>query len=401
MSYWAGFKTIEMVEDNMSEKMGVDVGGTSVDYVVASNTGDFLHEKSYCSPFKKTGNLLDNGEAEVLVDTIPELQDYPVTERVLRYLGQKESEFLNEVGTKITSKGYSLCGKTWSQNGSIYMMGGNTPSRLATNLDNGRVGILVAELPTSNSGYESMEFANDGNAAATAQGIYYQAKKRINTSETGYFILGTGFGFGVPKSSALTEIGHIPVGFVPSLLWQTCGCTNGHTTACAENFVSGRGIKSCAELLLSLNPRELRGLLNSMSESIMEDLDIELILHSGMSGDVITSEMVMNRAHERSDHLAILIANMAAEVTAYAAVTAAQLFGLQRIGIGESVALSNPWHVENISRRVNSYTSGNNILSPSLIVELTPIKNPAKFGALSLVVPESQYEGWAEKMEKD
>lgn len=395
-----------MVEDNMSKKFfGVDLGGTSLDYVLADNTGNFLLERSYDSPFKKTGNLLGNGEAEVLVDTMPELQDYPITERVLRYLEQTESDFLGEVKTKLdevetknTSKGYSLCGNTWNHKGNVYMMGGNTPSHLATNLDNGRVGILVAELPRSNSDYESIEFANDGNAAATAQGIYYKARKGINPSETGYFILGTGFGFGVPKSSAQTEIGHIPVGFVPSLLWQTCGCTNGHTTACVENFVSGRGIKSCAELLLSLSSEELRGLLNSMPESIMEGLDIELILHSGMSGDVITSELVMTRVQEQPDHLAILIANIAAEVTAYAAVTAAQLFGLQKIGIGESVALSNPWHVDKISGRVSSLTSGNNILSPPLSVESTPIKTPAKFGALSLVVPESQYEAWAEKM---
>jgi predicted NBD/HSP70 family sugar kinase len=385
---------------------GCDLGGTTVDYVVADDdTGEFLHQQSYPSPFRRTGsfldNGLDNGEAEVLVDTT--LHDYPLTERVLRYLSQRESEFLNGVGTEIrdniTGKGYSLCGKTWNQNGHVYMMGGNTPSRLATNLGNGRVGILVAELPGSNSDYCRIVFANDGNAAATAQGIYYQAREGINPSETGYFILGTGFGFGVPRSSALTEIGHIPVGFVPSLLWQTCGCTNGHTTACAENFVSGRGIQGCAEILLSLNSEEeLRGLLNSMPTSIMEGLDIDSILSSGMRGETITPELVMTRAQEGSDHLAVLIANMAAEVTAYAAVTAAQLFGLQRIGVGESVARLNPWHIRNISSRVSSYTSGNNILSPPLIVELTPIDNPARFGALSLVIPESGYGGWADRM---
>lgn len=40
------------------------------------------------------------------------------------------------------------------------------------------------------------------------------------------------------------------------------------------------------------------------------------------------------------------------------------------------------------------------MLRPSLKAELTPLKNPAKYGALSLVVPESRYEIWAEKMKK-
>jgi hypothetical protein len=114
----------------------------------------------------------------------------------------------------------------------------------------------------------------------------------------------------------------------------------------------------------------------------------------------ITPKTVMDLAKDNSDGLAVYIANIASDVTAFAAVTAAQLFGLQLIGIGESVARLNPWHVDNISKKVDSYTKGNTMLRPSLKVELTPLKNPAKYGALSLVVPESRYEIWAEKMKK-
>lgn len=56
----------------------------------------------------------------------------------------------------------------------------------------------------------------------------------------------------------------------------------------------------------------------------------------------ITSKTVMDLAIDNSDGLAVYIANIASDVTAFAAVTAAQLFGLQLIGIGESVARLNP-----------------------------------------------------------
>jgi len=38
------------------------------------------------------------------------------------------------------------------------------------------------------------------------------------------------------------------------------------------------------------------------------------------------------------------------------------------------------------------------MLRPSLKVELTPLKNPAKYGALFLVVPESRYVIWADNL---
>lgn len=56
----------------------------------------------------------------------------------------------------------------------------------------------------------------------------------------------------------------------------------------------------------------------------------------------ITSKTVMDLAIDNSDGLAVYIANIASDVTAFAAVAASQLFGLQLIGIGESVAHLTP-----------------------------------------------------------
>ncbi len=382
----------------MANILGIDLGGTSLDYVLADENGNFLYEKSYISPFKKTAKKLPDGKPEVFIDTI--LHNIPVEHRIYTYIAQTEAEFLNDVKEKtgninLEKKGYSLCGKTWKHDGRIYIIGGNTPLRFAEKAGKGKIGIAITELK---SDYK-IKAANDGNAAATAQGIYYKAVKGIDPVETGYLILGTGFGFGVPGYSALTEIGHIPVGFLPKLLWQNCGCTDGHKTACAENYVAGRGIKRCAEILLSSAKDPA---LYALAEYSNTDIKIdELIATSRLKNcKDISAETVMDFAKDNSDGLAVYIADLAAEITAYAAVTAAQLFGLQRIGIGESVAHCNPWHVDNIAKKVNAYTRGNTILQPALKVEATPLKNPAKYGALSLVVPESRYDIWADKMEK-
>ena len=385
----------------MSNILGIDLGGTLLKYVLANEMGEFLYEKTYDSPFKRTSKKMSNGEPEVFIDTI--LKDIPIEQRVFHYLSRTEADFLNDAKRTISNidlggRGYSLCGKTWAHDGKILMIGGNTPFRLATDLGKDKMGIVVAEKKSG----DNIKAANDGNAAATAQGIYYKSIKGIDPVETGYFILGTGFGFGIPKYFALTEIGHIPVGFVPKLLWQECGCTVGHKTACTENYVSGRGIENCAKILLSLEGNSvLKGLSEYLSIETNDKNLFDLVTTSKMKNHKnINSKTVMDLAKNNSDGLAVYIANIASDVTAFAAVTAAQLFGLQLIGIGESVAHSNPWHVDNISKKVDSYTKGNTILRPSLKVELTPLKNPAKYGALSLVVPESRYEIWAEKMKK-
>jgi len=378
----------------MPNFLGVDLGGTKVDYILANSDGDFLFQKSYPSPYLKTSKKLPDGKSEVYLDTI--LTDIPIKKRVFDYLAQTEAEFLAEVKNEIGNnsfegKGYSLCGRTWIHDGQIIMIGGNTPLRFASDLGKEKIGIIVADSS------DNTVAANDGNAAATAQGIYYKAIKGIDPIETGYFILGTGFGFGVPQYFALTEIGHIPIGLIPKLLWQECGCTDGHRTACAENYASGRGIQNTAEILLSFNgSSDLKKLSRSITGG--ENL-FDLVAVSKMKDlQKIDSKTVMDLAKEKTDGLATWIADLAAVVTATAAVTAAQQFGLQIIGIGETIAQSNPWHVDNITRKVDSYVKGSTLLRPSFKVELTPLSDPAKYGALALVVPESRYEAWAEKM---
>ncbi len=372
--------------------LGVDLGGTKVDYVLADHYGNIVCEKRYESPFKKTSDRLPDGRPEVLLDAI--LPGVPMEEKTSRYLAGLEADFLREFNIDAFEKrGWSLCGKTWTRDGSIFMIGGNTPSRFAARLGQGKIGIRIASKDADT------EAANDGNAAATAQGIYYEATMGIEKKETGYFILGTGFGFGTPEYDALTEIGHIPVGLAPDLLWQECGCTAGHKTACAENFASGRGIQNTAKLLISHDgDPALKQASASLARAAGAPDLFDLVAASKMRYKRIDARTVMDLAKNNEDGLAVYVANLAAEVTALAAVTAALQFGLRLIGIGEKVALANPWHVDNIAAKVSAHVAGSTLLRPPLEVQLTPLSEPAKYGALSLIAPKERYGVWAEKM---
>ena len=389
----------------MPDLLGMDLGGTKLDFLLAAEDGTFLYEKQYDSPFKKTGKTLASGDAEVLLDTI--LTHIPKAQRTAAYISRSEEKCLKqarkEIGSfDIAGKGASLCGRTWEQDGNIVIAGGNTPMRFASGHDQDKPGIVVMKA----SADYPVTATNDGTAAATAQGIYYKVVHGIDPKKTAYFILGTGFGCGIPHCDVPAEIGHIPVGFMPEALWQTCGCTTGHPTACAENYASGRGIANCARTLLSLKDSPV---LKTISPCLVRPTGFSgLSDFSNLSALVTDSRIsrhrktdaktIMDYAKNNTDDLAVFIADLAAQVTADAAIAAAQLFGLTRIGIGESVARLNPWHVDNIAKKVADRTMNSNLLVPPLTVELTPINNPAKYGALSLVVPESQYETWARKM---
>ncbi len=382
----------------MPDLLGMDLGGTKLDFLLAAEDGTFLYEKQYDSPFQKTGKILGKGNSEVLVDTI--LTHIPEEQRVAAYINKTEDRFLKEAKKEIgrfgiAGKGASLCGKTWEQEGNIVIAGGNTPMRFASGQNKDKPGIVVMKAKADHP----VKAANDGTAAATAQGIYYKVTHGIDPETTAYFILGTGFGCGIPGCDVPAEIGHIPVGFMPKALWQTCGCTTGHPTPCAENYASGRGISNCAKKLLSLKSPVLKNISPCFGRHAgFFDLS-ELAADSRIGRhEKIDAKTVMDYAKNNADGLAVFIADLAAQVTADAAIAIAQLFGLTRIGIGESVARLNPWHVDNIAKKVADLTRNSNMLVSPLKVELTPINNPAKYGALSLVVPESQYEIWAEKM---
>jgi predicted NBD/HSP70 family sugar kinase len=377
--------------------LGVDLGGTKVTYVLANDKGDFLFQQTFASPFKKTQHRLPDGSPAVYLDSV--MTHVPIRQRSLSYLVHIESQFLKEAKKAIgigtyDKKGMSLCGKTWIHENNVMIAGGNTPARLFAQSDDGESGVVVAEISAD------LVAAHDGNAAATAQGIYYLVAKGIAPKETGYLILGTGFGFGVPEYFAPAEVGHTPVSFMPELLRQECGCTQGHKTSCVENYASGRGIQNTALLLLSLKDSTPLGKLAFQPEEVNAGKRLyDIVAASRLTeGSDCSTKKIMQHAKRGDDDLAVWIVNLAAVVTAHAVVNAALQFGLKIIGIGETLAQSNPWYVDYISEIIQRDTRGNTILKPPLRVELTPLRNPSLYGALALVVPEEKYETWAERM---
>ncbi|ACL04400.1 hypothetical protein Dalk_2708 [Desulfatibacillum aliphaticivorans] len=402
----------------MDYYLGVDVGGTKLDFSLADETGKIVAHERFDSPFLPISEQSEDGPAQFACDVL--FDDFPRAERVRLYLEHQEAAFLQHFGSvmngrKIAAKGVSLCGRTWERKGKIFIMGGNTPLCFAEESGEGK-GVLMldkkAPPPPETAPYFienfQVEAANDGTAAATAQGVWYKAKRKIPPAKTGYFIVGTGFGFGVPGSSAPLEIGHVPMGFIPDLLWQKCGCSASRKTACAENFASGRGIQSCARKLLSIKDdsqlEEMSRFFNQCNPAILggEKVNLaELVRTSQLRGKAVNAEAVMELAGGRADGLCVFTANLAAYAVALCAVSAAQLLGLKVIGIGEGVAIKNPWHVENIAKMVQALAKDSVMLPPGFKVELTPVKNISKYAALSLVAPRPFYPSWAEHMEGD
>ncbi len=373
--------------------LGMDLGATTLDFVIASMDGMIVFDGHYPSPFQ----ILDSSQGIVLVDTM--LKNVHPAERVSYYIREKQNEFLQKARSQgindIQAQGIGLCGMAWQDTDKKWhMLGSNTPDRFAEKDSDGRKGVLI-NLCTD----WPIKAANDGNAAATAQGIFYSIEHKLDPKATGYAILGTGFGFGVPGTMTPTEIGHIPVGFVHPSLLMRCGCNPEKFTSCAENYASGRGIaKTYSRVMRS--KQELPELFNELC--LYEKMggrcsDLEKATETAIFDPNITAEEVFIRA-QKGDQLAKWVTDIAAHVTADAIIGAAQLYGLQRVGIGESVAINNPLHVRAIARLVEQQITGNTLLQGGLIVEQTPIIYAARYGALALVAPHDKHELWVQNM---
>lgn len=374
--------------------LGMDVGATEVGWILANIEGNIIAEGESKSPFLKMGNRTSEGDEEVFLDTI--LTDSPPWSRVSEYLTQEKERFLETAGvTDFYAAGGSLCGKVWIVGNTHFLMGSNTPDRFAVDPVTGPRGISIRITE------KMFKAANDGNAAATAQGMYYKIVMGVNPERTGYGILGTGYGFGVPGAYKLTEIGHGRVGFVHPLLALKCGCSDVPTT-CPENYASGDGMKKTAEKVLGLDAGKLEML--STYESFggrTEGYDLREAVHSSkLREGEIDSERIIRLAQE-GDRFAIWITDLAARVTADSLITAAQHFDLQIIGLGESVAVNNLWYVSKIAKLGNIPEGQNSLLPNGLKIEVTPLPNAAKYGALSLVVPEERYGPWVNQMMMD
>lgn len=380
--------------------MTISIGGTWLEFAVVDETGDILDiredKRKFESPLLVTEKDARGTPTQFFLDD--KLTELEPSDRPSKYVQEKQREFLQGCGIEpsdILAQGMNLCGDVWEDNGTTSFVGGNTPEKYFAKDTKGRLGISI-NLQTP----WQFKAGNDGNNAAKAQGIYYLVKEGLPISKSGYIILGTGYGAGVPDAPYRTEV-HGPVSFIHPLLAQECGCTPQRTILCAENFAAGRGIGNTAKRVVGLyKGGEITELAKyESSAGRIEDLEkaIGSSLLLNMLPENIDSKLVMGYANH-GDPFAKWVAHLAALVTKDTIVNLAHLFNLERVGIGESVAENNHWHVENINRLVQEYVQGSTLQPNGLKVELTPIRDAAIYGAISIVLPEKYYEQWADKM---
>ena len=379
---------------------GMDLGAHNLRFFYADENGEISLFNKVTSPFRQTKRKHTDGSDEVHLDTI--LTDVPEPERVSRYLEGQQKLFFQESGKGMSdfeAQGAQMAGKVWQREGKWYLMGSNTPSRFAVQDPEGQKGILI------DTGFERFAGANDGNAAAKAQSIYYAAKLGLVPSTTGYIILGGGFGFGIPDTETQTEGGHVEVGLVHPALFRKCGDSPKVAVAHAELYASGPGQVATAEQVIEYVDTGLNGPIASIAayeKAAGRIADLEGAVRNSplyeKAGD-FESKDIMDAAHN-GDKFASWIADLAAEAVKVVCISGAQYYGLQRIGMGESVAEKTPWFVDKVAKMVHNSTKGNTLLPNGLTVELTPIKDAGKYGALSMVVPTDLYETWADVMKR-
>jgi len=390
--------------------VGIDLGATQLRFIAAkSKTGEIRksgpEDKGkyfFPSPFKKMGEGF-------LIDNL--LKKIPLHERTSVYLYEKLNIFLKKSALKksqVKAIGISVPGRILPGN---KFMGANTPFTYATKDRYGNYGIDV--MGTIKREFKEIKIAldNDCNCAGLAQGLYYKSLG-IDPHTTFYITISTGIGGGGPRRD-LDEVGHIPVdGGFPGLI-PRCGCG---AYGCLEAYASGEGILNQALNILRLYREDKRMFkqfetyesmrLNKplhLSEKILvSHLEREYSRGRQLSTKLIFRKAALDKEKTGFDPFARYLVETAAVRTAKIIVAISYIHGLERIGIGGSVALENPRYVELISAEVNRiFWKTPHILQREVKVELSPLGYYVNdYGALSLVLDHKDIDQWVATMKK-
>lgn len=390
--------------------VGIDLGATQLRFIAArSKTGEIRksgpEDKGkyfFPSPFKKKGEGF-------LIDNL--LRKIPLHERVSVYLYEKLNISLEKLALKknqVKAIGISVPGRILPGN---KFMGANTPFTYATKDRYGNYGIDV--MGTIKRNFKEIKIAldNDCNCAGLAQGLYYKSLG-IDPYSTFYITISTGIGGGGPKRD-LDEVGHTPIGGGFPGLVPKCGCG---AYGCLEAYASGEGILNQALTILRLY-KEDKGRFKQfeayesmrlgrplhLSDSILASyLRREYLMGRQLSTELIFRKAALDRKGTGFDPFARYLVETAALRTAKAIVAISHIHGLERIGIGGSVALENPKYIELISAEVDRvFWKRPNILQRDIKVELSPLGYYVNdYGALSLVLDRKDVDRWVATMKK-
>ncbi len=390
--------------------VGIDLGATQLRFIAArSKTGEIrksgLEDKGkyfFPSPFKKKGE-------GVLIDNL--LKKIPLHERVSLYLCEKLNISLRKLALKknqVKGIGISVPGRVLPGN---KFMGANTPFTYATKDRYGNYGIDV--MGAIKREFKGIKIAldNDCNCAGLAQGLYYKSLS-IDPYTTFYITISTGIGGGGPKRD-LDEVGHIPIGGGFPGLVPRCGCG---AYGCLEAYASGEGILNQALTILRLYKEDKRtfkqfeayesmrlGKPLHLSDRILASpLRREYSIGGQLSTKLIFHKAALNTKGTEFDPFARYLIETAAVRTAKVIVAISYIHGVERIGIGGSVALENPKYIELISAEVDRiFWKRPNILQRNIKVELSPLGYYVNdYGALSLVLDQKDVDRWMATMKK-
>jgi predicted NBD/HSP70 family sugar kinase len=380
-----------------SYSLGIDIGASQVRFILADskngnfNIGGNNHSKEIC---------LSPSNSKFDINTIPSLKEAADIELFQRYIVLKTKEYLKKLDItieQIDNIGISAAGRMLD--GSIFI-GSNLPLKYTTRYGQFSGVNLLTPMRAAFPG-KKIIIENDATCSGIAQAAYYEYLG-IDPLKTFYITISTGIGGGGPKLD-IDEVGHIIVGNVYPGLNLRCGCG---AIGCVESTTSGTGIKNLTNKILQLfcTDKALFGELNAFEflrtnhrYTLGGIIEKSRLLKQYQGGKSIEPKTIFDLAREyysigKGDEFAYYIIESAAERLAGLFVSLANIHGIERFGVGGSVASKNPFFIELTAKYIQGIRADvNRSFSPDIMVELSPMGEFINdYGALFLTIEDSQ-----------
>jgi predicted NBD/HSP70 family sugar kinase len=377
--------------------LGIDIGASQVRFILADskngnlNIGGNNHSKETC---------LSPSNSKFDIKQFALLKELPDTQIFQSYIVFKTKEYLANSAISIDlieSIGVSVAGRILQ--GSIFI-GSNLPLKYTSHFGIYSGVDLNNPIQSAFPG-KKIIIENDATCSGIAQAAYYEYMG-IDPLKTYYITISTGIGGGGPKRD-LDEVGHIMVGNVYPGLNLQCGCG---AIGCVESTTSGTGIKNLTNKILQLfcTDKALFGELNAFEflrtnhrYTLGGIIEKSRLLKQYQSGKSIEPNTIFDLAREyhttgKGDEFAYYIIESAAERLAGLFVSLANIHGIERFGIGGSVASKNPFLLELTAKYIQSIRADvNRSFSPDIVVELSPLGEFINdYGALFLTLEDKE-----------
>jgi predicted NBD/HSP70 family sugar kinase len=387
--------------------LGIDLGATQLRFILADKENGNLYvdhgnnsKESFPSPLSENGKICSD----------PFIAHIPDINKVSAYVARKLETYLTELGVEkkaVRGIGISVAGSVHSDGRFI---GSNVPLRYAQKISDLYGVDLITGLKAIFPKGVTIIVENDGNCAGVAQGIYYE-QMGLAPNKTFFITVSTGIGGGGPKRD-IDEVGHIIVdGYYPRLV-PVCGCG---ACGCIEAYASGEGIKNQAVSILDLlfknspafeefNDFEcirtggLYNLYEIVHRSHLKSLYID---EQGIDAKTVFDFANLNKVKDTTDEFAYYLVEIAAERFAKVLFSLSNIHGIERFGIGGSVAINNPGYLDIVRQKMKTLRRSEDIFKSCVKIEVSPLgEYVTDYGALLLAVDSSYKKNWIDTIIK-